>query len=81
MSGQNPKPRCQPNTDTCSDFVMDAKECPVDKVPAAKKAYGDSGVTCAGLHSCKDCLKFTYQCRWCVNGKQEARTAVSNEVG
>ena len=69
MSGENPKPRCQKNTDTCSGFTGDVKECPIDNIPAASIASGANGLTCAGLKTCSDCLKFTYQCRWCVSGE------------
>lgn len=64
------KPSCISSLSECSGFVKSIQECPVDRIPAATAAAGSStAVTCASLSSCRECLRFTYQCRWCVTGE------------
>jgi hypothetical protein len=51
-------------------------ECPVDSVKALNITINAGGqqlqsrTRCSSLGNCRECLRFTYQCRWCLDGEQ-----------
>lgn len=76
---KNSKPAClSTKNKVCSREVMDISKCPIDRVkdlellsggePGGQKLKSD--VRCASLGNCRECLRFTYQCKWCLDGEQ-----------
>ncbi|KAF6257376.1 hypothetical protein COO60DRAFT_1524168 [Scenedesmus sp. NREL 46B-D3] len=68
------KPRCLSSRNkVCSREVRSTSECPVDNVKALEKLNGTddqklkSNLSCASMGNCRECLRFTYQCRWCLD--------------
>jgi len=69
----NEKPFCSASTDLCARAVQKASECPARLHPWQLLGLpAKQGVTCANLTNCRQCLRFTYQCRWCVKGESPA---------
>lgn len=73
---KNSKPAClSTKNKVCSREVMDISKCPIDRVkdlelmsggePGGQKLKSD--VRCASLGNCRECLRFTYQCKWCLD--------------
>eukprot|EP00878_Enallax_costatus_P030502 GHUV01033211.1.p1 GENE.GHUV01033211.1~~GHUV01033211.1.p1 ORF type:complete len:556 (+),score=56.28 GHUV01033211.1:494-2161(+) len=60
--------RCQASNQLCPRYVKSLQECPVDNVPSAPQNE-TSPITCSSLGDCRQCLRFSYQCKWCVSGK------------
>jgi len=66
------KPRCQGEYEVCERRLRTANQTdvPVDNIP---EASGE--VKCSDLTNCRQCLRFSYQCRWCLEGGEERRLA------
>eukprot|EP00878_Enallax_costatus_P005985 GHUV01006277.1.p1 GENE.GHUV01006277.1~~GHUV01006277.1.p1 ORF type:complete len:605 (+),score=82.49 GHUV01006277.1:503-2317(+) len=65
--GPEVKPHCQSAKQVCPRFVKSIKECPVDNIPELPQGQ-KYAVTCSNLSNCRECLRFTYQCKWCITG-------------
>lgn len=70
LPGRGQKPSCQPSTASCGRRVSSRSDCPVDGTAGrAGTTAAEAGVTCASLSNCRQCLRYTYQCRWCITGE------------
>jgi hypothetical protein len=62
------KPACVMANNLCNRAHEGGpKTCPMDGI-AGLKQPPTGAVKCADLTNCRECLRYTYQCRWCISG-------------